>query len=681
VTENQKSAMDEKPKILLVDDEDQFRSAMSKRLSVRGYDVMDIDNGEDAIKIVRHENPEVVILDQKMPDMDGIQTLRELKKIRPEVQVIMLTGHGSIESARFTGKHDIFAYMQKPAPIEDMIEKIEGARQEYRYAMARQEIPHIEEPTLKNWLIGVQGRRPGIMIIGLLLFAMMYFMPPTDRLLEMLSAQKGGAQDELIMGYSEYRSLGEGQTPSEHYARTARLQYEEDQVEYVVAQKAKIMIGVLMVAALFWATGAVPIGIAALLVGVLMYWFAVLPPNGVAKAYATDAVFFIFGVLAMSTAISKTGLDRRIGILLLKPSTNMLRLCLIFAPMVAVTASFLSEHAIIAFIAPVFMMVYMGAVKVGNIGKDKALVLMMMLTLNYACNVGGPGSPAAGGRNVIMIGFLRDYGIEVTFGQWVMYGLPFVPVMAIIVGLYWYVWGRNKMVVKDLNVSDAVKRESDKIGKMTTDEYKTAVVLVLLILAWSALSGIFGMGGPVILALVALNILGILRWKDVASIHWEVVFLYAAASAMGYGLAITGAAMWIADMFVDALPAVLTSSGAGLSIAVSTFVGILTNFMSDGAAVASIGPVVIPMATMAGASPVMVGLATSFASSFAHAMVIGTPNNAIIFALAKDYETGEQLITVSDFFKHGVIILLLSLLVMWFFVILGYWRFLPFAMG
>ena len=61
--------------------------------------MLDVSNGEDAIKTVRHENPQVVILDQKMPGMDGIQTLKEIKKVRPEVQVIMLTGHGSIESA------------------------------------------------------------------------------------------------------------------------------------------------------------------------------------------------------------------------------------------------------------------------------------------------------------------------------------------------------------------------------------------------------------------------------------------------------------------------------------------------------------------------------------------------------------------------------------------------------
>jgi sodium-dependent dicarboxylate transporter 2/3/5 len=258
-----------------------------------------------------------------------------------------------------------------------------------------------------------------------------------------------------------------------------------------------------------------------------------------------------------------------------------------------------------------------------------------------------------------------------------MYGLPFVPVAAIMVGMYFYLVMHKKVQVKSLNISAAVRREAEKIGKMTTDEYKTAVVLVVLIFMWSAFSARFGMGGPVILALVALNILGILRWKDVNSIHWDVVALYAAASAMGVGLAITGAALFIADTFILYLPEFLTSTGTGLSIAVSIFTGVLTNFMSDGATVAAIGPIAVPMATIAGASPVMVGLATAFASSFAHMMVIGTPNNAIIFALSKDFVTGEQLITMKDFFVHGFFVLLLSLALLWGWVILGYWQWLP----
>jgi solute carrier family 13 (sodium-dependent dicarboxylate transporter), member 2/3/5 len=677
-----------KPTILLVDDEDQFRTSLAKQLSVRGYNVLDVNNGEDAIKIVRHENPEVVVLDQKMPRMDGIQTLRELKKIRPEVQIIMLTGHGDIESARLTGKHDVFGYITKPCPVGELIEKIEAGRQERTYAMLRHEIPHVEKKSFKDWFIGVQNARPGFMIIGALLFALIYFMPPSDRLRMLLTTPKGSPQEELILGYSDYRRLQPNQTVAQYYAQRAGL-YETvtapdgTQTRQLLGadaamRRAHVMIGVLVVAALFWATGAVPVGITALLVGVLMYFFGVLTPDGVARAYAKDAVFFIFGVLAMAAAISKTGLDRRIGILLLSPSTSLVRMSLIFAPMVAIAASFLSEHALIAFIAPIFMMVYMGAIKVGNISKDKALVVMMLLTLNYACNLGGPGSPAAGGRNTIMVGFLADYGIQLSFGQWVMYGLPFVPVAAILVGLYFYLWSRKKLQITQLDISAAVRRESEKIGKMTADEYKTAVVLVGLIFLWMAFSSVYGMGGPVILALVALNILGILRWKEINSIHWDVVALYAAASAMGTGLASTGAALWIADTFVSILPAFLSSTGAGLSIATSLFTGILTNFMSDGATVAAIGPIALPMATIAGASPVMIGLSTAFASSFAHMLIIGTPNNAIIFALAKDYETGEQLITMKDFFVHGFVVLLISFAVLWFWVILGYWQWMSF---
>ena len=121
--EEQKTANgnDKKLKVLLIDDEDRFRENLAKQLGLRGFDVLDASNGEDAIKIVRHDNPEVVVLDQKMPGMDGIQTLKELKKIRPEVQVIMHTGHGSIESARVTGKFDVFSYIEKPCALDELI--------------------------------------------------------------------------------------------------------------------------------------------------------------------------------------------------------------------------------------------------------------------------------------------------------------------------------------------------------------------------------------------------------------------------------------------------------------------------------------------------------------------------------------------------------------------------------
>jgi sodium-dependent dicarboxylate transporter 2/3/5 len=478
-----------------------------------------------------------------------------------------------------------------------------------------------------------------------------------------------------------------GQSIAGYYARNAKLYTSTKTpngkmiktllgVEQV-ALRAKVMVGILLVAAIFWATGAVPIGITALLVGVLMYFFGVFPADQVAKAYAKDSVVFIFGVLALAAAISKTGLDRRIGIVLLGTSTSLVRFAFIFGPLLAVTAAFLSEHALVAFIAPILMLVYLGAIRTAGIKRDKGLVVMLLLMLTFCGNVGGPGSPAAGGRNAVMLGILSDYGISLSFGNWVKMGMPFVPVMALVISAYFLLVFRSKVKAGSVNVASEVRQESEKIGKMTADEYKAAGVLVLVIVLWTTLSSRFGMGGPVILCLVLLNILGVLRWKDINSIHWDVVALYAAASAMGYGLASTGAALWLANSFVSLLPDFL-KSGTGLCISTSLITGVLTNFMSDGATVAAVGPITVPMATLSGTSPIMVGLATAFASSFAHMLIIGTPNNAIVFSMAKDPETGEQLLTMKDFLIHGFAVFMLSMAVLWLWVFFGYWKWITF---
>jgi len=86
----------------------------------------------------------------------------------------------------------------------------------------------------------------------------------------------------------------------------------------------------------------------------------------------------------------------------------------------------------------------------------------------------------------------------------------------------------------------------------------------------------------------------------------------------------------------------------------------------------------VPMASLSGTHPWMVGFATAFASSFANCLIIGTPNNAIAYSLAKDMDTGEQLVTLGDFLKHGVVITVLALLVLWGWAILGYWRWIGF---
>jgi sodium-dependent dicarboxylate transporter 2/3/5 len=671
-------------KVLIVDDEDSFRKSLAQRLQLRGYEVAELGDGQEAVKVVRGD-PEidVVILDRKMPNTSGEQVLREIKQYRPEAQIIFLTGHGSMESAMEVGRLDAYTYLQKPCDLEQLIAVIEAARRDMVHALARHEIPHVAKGSFWKWLIGSHQSRPGIIFLGMLLFAGIVWMPPSARLLALLTTPKTGQTTDVHVGYADYRKLQNGESVAEYYARSYKIgQKTTDPQTHrsayhlspeQAARRAQVMLGILLVAALFWASGAMPIGITALVVGCGMYFMGVLRPDDVAQAYAKDAVIFIFGVLAVAQAIGKTGLDKRIGLLLLGPTRSLPRFLFLFLPLIAMACSFLSEHALVAFIVPMLMMVYATSTLSAGIRKDKALVVMLILALNFAANCGGPGSPAAGGRNAVMVGILADYGLAPSFGQWVKYGLPFVPVMAMVIGLYFYIALHRKVQTRNLNIAAIVKQASAKIGPMNRKEYVTAAVLVGLVTLWITASDTLGMGGPVVLALILLNAFRILRWKDVTAIHWEVVALYASASAMGKGLAVTGAALYLADGFVHVLPAFM-QSGAGLAIAASIFTGVTTNFMSDGATVSAIGPITVPMSIISGTAPWMVGLATAFASSFAHMLVIGTPNNAIAFALAKDPVTGEQLVTLGDFMKHGSVVLILSFVVLWFWTILGYWR-------
>ncbi|MBW1779770.1 MAG: response regulator [Deltaproteobacteria bacterium] len=114
-------------KVLMVDDEAQFRATTSKILSRRGYETTVAESGEEAIEILKKSRQDVVILDIKMPGMDGHEALARIKEIDPDVQVIMLTGHGGDESAKESLKHGAFDYLNKPCDIKLLSLKINDA--------------------------------------------------------------------------------------------------------------------------------------------------------------------------------------------------------------------------------------------------------------------------------------------------------------------------------------------------------------------------------------------------------------------------------------------------------------------------------------------------------------------------------------------------------------------------
>jgi two-component system, response regulator RegA len=114
-------------KLLLVDDEDFFREATARQLTVRGFNVLTADCGETAIILTQSERPEIVVLDQEMPGMRGSETFIEIKKIDPLIEVIILTGNTSVDNAIEMMQQGTFDYLMKPINIDELLYKIEDA--------------------------------------------------------------------------------------------------------------------------------------------------------------------------------------------------------------------------------------------------------------------------------------------------------------------------------------------------------------------------------------------------------------------------------------------------------------------------------------------------------------------------------------------------------------------------
>ena len=117
----------DKFKILLVDDEEEFVKSLSERLQLRELDANMALNGEQAMEIVTDEVPDVMVLDLRMPGIDGMEVLQRVKKNYPNVQVIILTGHGSDKDESLANKHGAFAYLRKPVNLDTLVDTLKKA--------------------------------------------------------------------------------------------------------------------------------------------------------------------------------------------------------------------------------------------------------------------------------------------------------------------------------------------------------------------------------------------------------------------------------------------------------------------------------------------------------------------------------------------------------------------------
>ncbi len=146
------------PTILIVDDEGSIRKSLEGLLSDEGYGVLCASNGYEALKIISREHPELVLLDIWMQGIDGIETLKEIKKSNPNIQVIMITGHGRIDTAVTATKLGAFDFIEKPLSIDRVIVAINNA---LNFRRLQEENKYLRKKTIEKH--SINGSSPAVL--------------------------------------------------------------------------------------------------------------------------------------------------------------------------------------------------------------------------------------------------------------------------------------------------------------------------------------------------------------------------------------------------------------------------------------------------------------------------------------------------------------------------------------
>ena len=150
--------MSDRIRILIVDDEVKFLESIAKRLELRGLDVTTASNGEQALEIARKERFDLALLDLKMPGVDGREVLKVLKEEHRFLEVIILTGHGSVDSAVECTKLGAFKYLEKPYDFEKLVELIKEAyenRLRKKFEHNQKRIEEIQKLSLRESPLGL----------------------------------------------------------------------------------------------------------------------------------------------------------------------------------------------------------------------------------------------------------------------------------------------------------------------------------------------------------------------------------------------------------------------------------------------------------------------------------------------------------------------------------------------
>ena len=415
-----------------------------------------------------------------------------------------------------------------------------------------------------------------------------------------------------------------------------------------------IILTMSVVSVILYITEPVPLPTVALLIIVGQVVLMGHDSSDVAKSLVTDSVLFIAGSLMLAVAVIKQKLDKRIAWLIVRiTGTQTWRVCFGIALVSGFLASFMGEHTVAAMMLPVGITLI--TLTSEDPKKVRNLAAVVLFSICYGASVAGIGTPSGGARNAIMIGYWKEFFYDPTdpetrkfligYLDWMIHAYPMFLVQLPIVTtiLFW----TFRPEYRDMSRAIVKLRHLvEEEGPMKLVDWLAIGIFSLVLAGWITISGEYGMGTIAISGAALFLIVGLVRWRDINSgVNWGVILLYGAAISLGLQMKETGAAQWVAEGFLAFLAPFGADQGFGLWAAVSVLTTGVTNTMSNGAAVAVLGPIVLKTAVVAGESPIIIGYVTAISSSFAYLTVVGTPACTIVYA--------SGYLKATDFLKVG----------------------------
>lgn len=408
-----------------------------------------------------------------------------------------------------------------------------------------------------------------------------------------------------------------------------------------LSREGLIVLTMSIVAVILFVTEPIPLPTVALMIIVGQVMLLGLDSSKVAKSLMNDSVLFIMGSLMLAVAVVKQRLDKRIAYFIVRMTgTKTLNVCMGITFVSGVLASVIGEHTVAAMMLPVAIaLIQLTSEDPKQVRKLAAVILF---SISYGCSIAGIGTPSGGARNAIMIGYWKEFFYDPTnpetrkfivdYMNWVIHCYPlFLVQLPMVTAVLFYTFRPEHK-----NIARAVVRlrqQIEKEGPIKPQGWLAIGLFALILIAWVTISAELGLGTIAVLGAIAFLVLGLVRWEDVNSgVNWGVVLLYASAISLGVQMVDTKAAQWVATGFVDLVRPLGVDQGLPLWIAVSTLTTGVTNTMSNGAAVAVLGPITLKMAVAAGESPLLIGYITAISSAFAYLTVIGTPACTIVYS-------------------------------------------------